>query len=72
MRKVRQIFIPIHKKKEPHVCHYSDTVLGRLATCVAGTRIGKGDIGWDLEDLENAVCSVLERGTDSDDEDTEE
>jgi hypothetical protein len=59
-------------KKEPHACHYSDTVLGQLATCVADTQIEKKDIGWNLEDLENAVFSVLERDVDSDDEDTEE
>ncbi|KAH7912143.1 SHQ1 protein-domain-containing protein [Hygrophoropsis aurantiaca] len=49
----------------------SDETLHELSQCLKDLTITKDMIGWDLEDLENATSAVLDRTTDSDDEDSD-
>lgn len=61
-------------KGDPNVCFMlpSDDVLHELSRKIAGLKIAKSMVGWDLDELESAALEETERQSDSDDESEDE
>lgn len=54
------------------LAYTSDDILHELSRKIAGLKIAKSMVGWDLDELESAALEETERQSDSDDESEDE